>query len=98
MFPRNQEFYNVFAGITLPNTASVRFHESMGFTPINVYENVGFKDGDWHDVKWWHKRLRNHPSSPPSPRTVRELQHREEWDDAITAGLPSMQLHGKTAQ
>lgn len=93
---RLQGFYNVFAGITLPNPASIGFHESMGFEPIGVYENVGFKDGDWHDVKWWHKQLQTHPSSPPSPLTVREAQHREEWDDAITAGLSSIHLHSET--
>jgi hypothetical protein len=78
---------------TLPNPASVGFHESMGFEPIGVYENVGYKDGDWHDVMWWHKQLQTHLSSPPSPSTVREAQHREEWDDAITAGLSSIRLH-----
>src|SRR5947209_12608865 len=31
-----QGFYNVYAGITLPNPASVRLHESLEFQPVGV--------------------------------------------------------------
>jgi L-amino acid N-acyltransferase YncA len=87
---RLQGFYNVYAGATLPNPASVGFHESIGFEPIGVYESVGFKDGDWHDVRWWHKLLDEYPASPAPPMTVQEAQQREGWDDAITTGIPSI--------
>jgi hypothetical protein len=40
---RRQGFYNVFAGITLPNPASVALHEAMGMQAIGVYEKVGYK-------------------------------------------------------
>ena len=30
-------------GSRLPNTASVGLHESMGFHPIGIYRNIGFK-------------------------------------------------------
>lgn len=85
---RLQGFYNVYAGMTLPNPKSSGFHESMGFEPIGVYENVGFKDGDWHSVRWYHKRLDEYPSSPAPPISVHEAQQREEWDNAITSGIP----------
>jgi len=61
-------YLNAFAGITLPNSASVGLHEAMGFTPVGVYESVGFKHGEWHDVGWWQYPLGNpsqdHPAEP----------------------------------
>lgn len=32
-----------FAGIALPDAASIALHESLGFEPIGVHRNVGFK-------------------------------------------------------
>ena len=55
-----------FAGIALPNAASVALHESLGFEPIGVYRNVGFKMASWHDVGWWQKPLQL-PAQPRAP-------------------------------
>lgn len=49
---KRQNYVTVLAGITLPNPASVRFHEKRGFTQIAHYENVGFKFGKWHATVW----------------------------------------------
>lgn len=46
-----------FAGIALPNEASVALHEAMGFTPVGVYHEVGWKMGAWRDVGWWQRVL-----------------------------------------
>jgi len=46
-----------FAGIALPNPGSVALHQSMGFAPVGVYREVGFKFGRWHDVGWWQRPL-----------------------------------------
>lgn len=40
----------VYAMITTPNDASIRFHEKMGFVHMCVFENCGYKLGAWHDV------------------------------------------------
>lgn len=45
------------AGITLPNEASVGIHEAMGFEPVGIYSNIGFKNGRWWDVGWWQLDL-----------------------------------------
>jgi phosphinothricin acetyltransferase len=50
-------FANAFAGVTLPNDASVRLFESLGFTYVGVFKRVGFKFDRWHDVAWWQLRL-----------------------------------------
>lgn len=52
-----RRFHAAFAGITLPNAASVALHESVGFTPVGIYHEVGFKFGRWHDVGWWQRIL-----------------------------------------
>ena len=42
---RRQGFVNVYAGIALPNPASVALHEAIGMRRIGVYERVGYKFG-----------------------------------------------------
>ncbi len=46
-----------FAGIALPNAASVGLHEVLGFTPVGIYREVGWKHGAWRDVGWWQRLL-----------------------------------------
>lgn len=55
---RRQGAVNAFAGITLPNDASVGLHRSLGFEPVGVYPRAGFKLGRWHDVGWFGLALR----------------------------------------
>ena len=43
----------VVAGITLPNDASVRLHEGLGFQKVGVFRAVGYKFDAWHDVGFW---------------------------------------------
>ena len=50
-------FHAAFAGIALPNDASVGLHEAMGFTPVGIYREVGWKLGQWRDVGWWQRLL-----------------------------------------
>jgi L-amino acid N-acyltransferase YncA len=47
----------VFAGIALPNDASIGLHMAMGFTPVGVYREVGWKMDGWRDVGWWQRVL-----------------------------------------
>lgn len=61
-------YFQAFAGIALPNAASVALHEAMGFEALGVYRDVGFKRGRWHDVGWWQKRLQPPSGSPMAPR------------------------------
>ena len=61
---RLQGFSNVLAGISLPNPASVSLHESMGLRLVGVYQGLGFKCGEWHDVGWWQLALRGGTACP----------------------------------
>jgi L-amino acid N-acyltransferase YncA len=52
-----QRFHMAFAGITLPNAASVALHEAVGFVYFATYKEVGYKFGRWHDVGWWQRAI-----------------------------------------
>lgn len=50
-------YHAAFAGIALPNDASVGLHEAMGFRRVGIYREVGRKFDAWHDVGWWQRLL-----------------------------------------
>ena len=65
-----QGFANAYAGITLPNPASIGFHQAMGFEEIGVYRGIGHKLGRWHDVIWLHRPLAPQRDDPEPPRSL----------------------------
>ena len=83
-------YYNVYAGIALPNPASVALHEAMGMTPVGVYRHVGYKAGIWHDVGWWEGSLRQQSTEPQPPRALLDLAPVATWDGWLAHGeLPA---------
>jgi phosphinothricin acetyltransferase len=74
-----QGFVNAYAGVTLPNPASVGLHAAMGFRPVGVYTRVGFKCGAWHDVAWYQRALQPSPEEPATPKALEEVRHTAEW-------------------
>jgi len=61
------------AGITLPNEASVALHEAVGFQPVGIYRQLGYKFGAWHDVGWWQARLLPASAEPQEPLAPQRL-------------------------
>ncbi len=70
---RAQSYVNAYAGIALPNEASVGLHEAMGFKRLGIYRNVGFKSGAWRDVGWWALALTQLPVVPREPTPFAKL-------------------------
>ncbi len=64
-------YVSAYAGITLPNAASVGLHESLGFTAIGAFPNAGFKFERWHTVGWWYLALQPAPRTPSEPAVWR---------------------------
>lgn len=83
-----QGFANAMAGIALPNDASVRLHESLGFTAVGVYRSVGWKLSSWHDVGWWQLRLTS-SDAPPQPLLRLSELPASRMADALAAGAQS---------
>jgi phosphinothricin acetyltransferase len=61
-------FRTAVAGMTLPNPASEGLHRALGFEPIGVHRDIGWKHGRWHDVAWTQKMLRTGEGPPTGPR------------------------------
>jgi phosphinothricin acetyltransferase len=55
------------AGMTLPNEASAGLHRAMGFEPVGVYRQIGWKFGAWHEVAWMQRALGVEHNPPPEP-------------------------------
>jgi L-amino acid N-acyltransferase YncA len=81
-----QGFFNAFAGIALPNPASVALHEDVGFHPIGVYRNVGFKLGAWRDVGWWQRPLQTAAAPVRPPIDMASVRGRADWEQLVAAG------------
>ena len=62
---REQGMRRLCAGLTLPNAGSDGLHRSLGFEEVGVYRKVGWKNGAWHDVRWYQLDL--HPGDESSP-------------------------------
>lgn len=62
-----QGFRSAFAEIVLPNPGSVRLHEAMGFAPIGIHRDVGFKLGRWQDIGYWQLALASGNAQTPEP-------------------------------
>ena len=82
-----QGYRNAYAGITLPNDASVALHTAVGFTPIGVYRGIGYKMGAWHDVGWYERELAPRVLNPPPPRVLAECSNDPAFLAALESGL-----------
>lgn len=80
---RAQGYFKAYAGVTLPNAASVGLHESMGFQPVGVYRGAGYKHGRWLDVGWWQLDLQPEIPDPPEPQSFSSIRN----GAAVAAGL-----------
>ncbi len=79
-------YYSALAGIALPNPASVGLHEAMGFKPIGVYRNIGYKMGAWRDVGWWQRQLREYGDKPGAPRAMGGYMGSEAMRERLSQG------------
>ena len=72
---REQGYVNAYAGITLPNAASIGVHEAVGFKRLALFPGVGYKFGEWRDVGWWHRELQPPPADPTDPQPIGVLRN-----------------------
>ena len=52
-----QDLHRAYAGVALPNDASVALHERLGFRELGTYVEVGRKFGRYWDVRWFERSL-----------------------------------------
>jgi phosphinothricin acetyltransferase len=53
----NEDVHRAYAGISLPNPASIALHERFGFKRVAHFTEQGRKFGRYWDVAWYEKPL-----------------------------------------
>lgn len=61
---QTRDVHTVIGGIDAANTASIAFHEKLGFTHAGTLREAGFKFGRWLDLAFYQLVL----PSPKAPR------------------------------
>ena len=54
---QGEDVHRAYAGIALPNDASIALHRRFGFTDVGTYREVGRKLGRYWDVTWLEKSV-----------------------------------------
>ena len=83
---RAQGYCNAIGVIALPNEGSIRAHEAAGFRKIGVFENVGFKAGNWRHTGWWQLELRPMPDAPQPPSPIGQLAQDARFPELLQSG------------
>ena len=52
-----EDVHQIVAGVALPNEASVRMHERVGFRQVGIFHGVGRKFDRFWDVAWFERPL-----------------------------------------
>lgn len=80
-------YHNIYAAITLPNEASIKLHENLGFERIGIFKSAGYKFARWHDVGWWQLQLDDESAAPAPPLRPHDLMQTDTWRQALTHGI-----------
>jgi L-amino acid N-acyltransferase YncA len=86
---------NAYAGIALPNDASVALHQALGFTHVGTYLGVGWKLGVWHDVAWYARPLAPRVARPAPPMPFARLIGDDQVPAALAAGASHFREAGR---
>ena len=54
---KNEDLHRAFAGIALPNPASIALHEHFGFKQVALFTEQGRKFGRYWDVAWFERPM-----------------------------------------
>lgn len=76
-------YYTAFAGVTTPNPKSEAIHAAYGFDTVGVFENVGYKLGQWWGVKWFRYVLTEYTKEPAEPKAFPEVMGTEIFEKIL---------------
>lgn len=68
-----QGFTQAIGIVALPNDASVRLHEAVGFRSAGVFRDIGYKQARWVDVGHWQCALATPGMPPAEPRRFADV-------------------------
>jgi phosphinothricin acetyltransferase len=49
------DVHRAYGGVAIPNDASIALHRRLGFEPVGIFAEVGFKFGRYWDVSWFER-------------------------------------------
>ena len=64
---KEQGFTKAYAVLGCPNEGSEIFHKKMGFSLMATLPDIGYKQGSWHDIKYYALELNKSGSDMPEP-------------------------------
>jgi L-amino acid N-acyltransferase YncA len=91
-----QGFRRAYAGITLPNPASVGLHTALGFEHVGVFHAIGYKLGAWHDVMWLERAIGPQTSEPAVPTPLPAIRGTPAFDAALATGLDFLHVRERS--
>ena len=88
-----QGIANLLAIITLPNQASVAFHEQIGYYKCAEFSKVGFKLNQWQNVGWFELFLQDEKLAPKEQiLQLSEITGLPLYKEALQKGLDKLKL------
>lgn len=63
---RAQGVVNAYGCIAVPNEASEALHRATGFSLLGRFPASGWKQGRWHEVVWYGRRLQEGDGAAPA--------------------------------
>lgn len=68
-----QNIHNVYGCVTSPNQNSEKLHEYFGFKQLGIFHSTGYKCGEWHDVAWFEKTIKDYEYDPKPFLSIQEI-------------------------
>ncbi len=65
-----QGYHCAVGRVALPNDSSERLHQALGFAAVGVHEKIGFKRGQWIDLKLYQKQLQPKGALPSTIQPI----------------------------
>lgn len=85
---RFQGYQTVYALVTSANSASLAFHEVLGYRTVGQFPACGFKLGAWHGMIWMEKRLKAVETPMYAPHPWQELVQKHNFLSEILDKIP----------
>lgn len=82
-----QGYTMAYAGVTIPNAASITLHESIGFKSNGVFHHAGYKLGCWHDVEFLEMPLAAFSDRPQQPLKIGSLLGTAQYDGILSNAM-----------
>ena len=70
---KEQGVRTVYSLITSPNIKSEKLHLSLGFKIVGMYHRTVFKNGGWHDVAIFEKKIGKNDNNPTPVISIKKI-------------------------